>query len=520
VAFNSFSADLVAGDTNQVMDVFVRDRQAGTTERVSVSSAGLQANATSAFPAISPDGRYVAFSSLATNLAGAGPNGIAQVYLHDRLTGLTELVSVASDGAAANNGLLVPPSISSDGRLVVFISTATNLVSGDSNGTADIFVHDRLAGSTRRISIAGDGAQGNGMSDGFSITPDGRYAAFQSTSSNLVAGDTNNQRDIFVHDLRTGHTERVSTAGDGAQANGASSSPAISADGKWIADGSAATNLVDNDTNGLADVFIRERLIDAPGYPPVIHNLQVLQTPLRVGNKLSASADFTDADLNEPYTGEWDWGDGTTSAATIQGLAVSGEHIYTAAGLYPVKLTLFDLIDGSSSATSHFVVVYDPAAGYCSGRGWFSSPAGAVSAAPGLESTASFLFSYQYNPGTAIPEGNLQFQLLGSDLAFQGTGIAWLVIHGERLICQGSGTLNGSAGYRYLLSAIDGQALDLHAQDRLRVKIWNDATGDIIYDNEAGTTDDAAPTAAIMNGWVLINRENNEYFLPALMSWR
>ncbi len=263
IAFVSLATSLVAGDTNGATDVFVRDRQTGTTERVSVASGGTQSNAASLGSALSADGRLVAFQSDATNLVVGDTNGATDVFVRDRQTGMTARVSVASDGTQANN-VSSYPALSADGRFVAFQSDATNLVVGDTNGKTDVFVHDRQTGTTERVSVAsGGGTQGTGNSGGFfafpALSADGRLVAFQSDATNLVAGDTNGATDLFVHDRQTGTTERVSVASGGRQGNGFSAGPVLSADGRFVAFHSTATNLVAGDTNGATDVFVRDR---------------------------------------------------------------------------------------------------------------------------------------------------------------------------------------------------------------------------------------------------------------------
>ena len=262
VAFQSFASNLVSGDTNNTLDVFVHDRKTGRTTLVSVASDGTQGNGLSAHPSLSANGRYVAFASSASNLAeGGDTNGAEDVFVHDRKTGRTTLVSVASDGTQGN-GESAFPSISDTGRYVAFFSSASNLVSGDTNFTSDIFVHDRQTGQTTRVSVASDGTQANEGSGLLSISDTGRFVAFESIASNLVSTDTNNSQDIFVHDRKTGQTTRVTVASDGTQANGGSFDPypfSISANGRFVAFSSDATNLVSGDTNGVTDIFVHDR---------------------------------------------------------------------------------------------------------------------------------------------------------------------------------------------------------------------------------------------------------------------
>jgi Tol biopolymer transport system component len=259
VAFASDAANLLAADTNSARDVFLRDRLTGTTERVSVSSAGVQADNASEDCSVSADGRFVAFESIASNLIPDDTNAACDIFVRDRTAQTTERVSVSSTGAQANNNAWLGPSaISQDGRLVAFISLAGNLVSGDNNNRQDIFVRDRTAQTTQRVSVSSGGAQGNNDSGLFSISPDGRYVAFESLAANLVSGDTNGAWDVFLHDRTTGETERVSLSSAGEQGNSTSALPWVSAGGRFVAFESAATNLAPGDTNDAWDVFVRD----------------------------------------------------------------------------------------------------------------------------------------------------------------------------------------------------------------------------------------------------------------------
>ena len=181
------------------------DRQTGTTERVSVDSAGNEGNDLSAPGAISPDGRFVVLFSRATNLVPGDTNGSFDVFVRDLQAGTTERVSVANSGGQANSSSSVAGStvISADGRFVAFGSVATNLVTGDTNGSTDVFVRDRQAGTTQRVSVNSAGIQGNNLSDQPALSADGSLVFFQSASSNLVSGDTNDAYDVFMHELAT-----------------------------------------------------------------------------------------------------------------------------------------------------------------------------------------------------------------------------------------------------------------------------------------------------------------------------
>jgi Tol biopolymer transport system component len=287
VAFHSDAGNLVRGDTNGEVDVFIRDRNAGTTRRVSVSSAGRQANGASALPKVSGDGRFIAFYSTASNLVRRDTNGETDVFLHDRRTHRTARVNVSSSGAQANEDTSTSVAISANGRFVAFSSLASNLVGEDQDNGWDAFVHDRRTGTTELVSVSSDGAQVSRSSFAPSISAKGRFVAFDSSASRLVPGDTNWERDVFVHDRRTGRTERVSVSSTGEQGEAfhTSDGGSISADGRFVAFESIAPNLVPGDANEIYDIFVHDRetgrtrrvSVDSSGveanrgsYPPAI----------------------------------------------------------------------------------------------------------------------------------------------------------------------------------------------------------------------------------------------------------
>jgi Tol biopolymer transport system component len=361
VAFESLASNLAAGDTNDVSDIFVYDRQMGTTQRVSMTGGDTQSNGPSAQPDISADGRWIAFMSSASNLVPddtnqCGRENCSDIFVHDQQTGITERVSVASDGTQASGGWSETPTISADGRYVAYVSSARNLVSDDTNARPNVFVHDRQTGQTERASVASDGTPANDWSDWPSISSDGRFVAFGSDATNLAAENkggvfvrdrelsitewigegfaphispdgrwvaflardaasgwialflydrqtdssahvrpiaaaihgrpdngigfsadgrwiafravevdpmTDIQKaftDVFVLDRQTNTTMLVSVASDGALGNSGSGTPRLSADGRFVVFESNATNLVANDTNGMSDVFVHDRL--------------------------------------------------------------------------------------------------------------------------------------------------------------------------------------------------------------------------------------------------------------------
>lgn len=260
VAFSSSSDNLVPLDTNGATDVFVHDRQLGLTTLVSRASDGTLADADSSQPSISADGRYVAFETFAQNLDPSDANAWIDVYVHDRWTGTTLLVSRAI-GGGAGNGESTDPSISADGRRIAFESAASDLVPNDSNACYDVFVAELPAGSITRASVSSAREQGATDSIDAWISADGACVVFASAADNLVPGDGNGQFDVFVRVLGAGTTEAASVSSAGAFGDGPCAYASSSSDGRYVAFSSLASNLVAQDTNSANDVFIRDRLL-------------------------------------------------------------------------------------------------------------------------------------------------------------------------------------------------------------------------------------------------------------------
>ena len=265
VAYSSDASNLVPGDRNGALDVFLTRTVDRRTTRVSVGEIGESWDRSEA-SSIDADGRVVAFRSYAPNLVLDDWNGLADVFVHNRGSAWTERVNLSTVGAEAD-GATFRGMLSGNGRYVGFRSRADNLVPGDTNEALDVFVRDRVTGMTRRVSVASDGTEADAsgfdhgsraslfMSRPF-LSENGRYAAFTSRAPNLVEGDHNEKADVFVHDLWTGRTIRVSLTADRTEADGDSFVAGISADGRVVAFTSLADNLVRGDTNGRRDIFV------------------------------------------------------------------------------------------------------------------------------------------------------------------------------------------------------------------------------------------------------------------------
>jgi Ca2+-binding RTX toxin-like protein len=356
VAFQSYASNLVSGDTNDIEDIFVYDRELNTTKQVSVDDNGTQGNNSSYSPSISEDGLYVSFASYADNLVPGDTNNIRDIFVYDRELSTTERVSVGENGIQGNSyyfesGL---SSISEDGRYVSFSSSASNLVPGDTNDAEDIFVHDRELSTTELVSV---GEKSNYFESGLSsISEDGRYVSFSSFASNLVPGDTNDAKDIFVYDRKLKTTELVSVDENGTQGNSYSNFPSISGDGRYITFSSSASNLVPGDTNGVSDVFIVEN--------PFTKNPPAVET--EIPNQITNNIDTFSLDVSSNFQDTDDSGKLSFSATGLpEGLSISLEGMISgqtqANGVYSVAITAEDL---TASARDYFqLTVYESMTG-------------------------------------------------------------------------------------------------------------------------------------------------------------
>lgn len=271
VTFSSFANNLIEFDTNNTSDIFLRDRYKGKTTVVSVNNDGELGNMPSVYTSISNYGEYVAFVSVSTNLVPNDNNNVADVFVHDTTNSTTKLISVSSEGIQGNK-VSTLPSISGDGRFIAFVSDSDNLIKGDTNQRQDVFLYDVTTKETTLVSKSTTGIIGNSTSSDISISGNGRYVAFDSNSTNFFEFDSNNQPDVFVHDVHTGQTILISKSGQGIPGNNSSERPSISEDGRYVVFYSNATNLVENDINNHFDVFVHDRdvnnngIFDEPGH--------------------------------------------------------------------------------------------------------------------------------------------------------------------------------------------------------------------------------------------------------------
>ena len=232
------------------------------------------------------------------------------------------------------------------------------------------------------------------------------------------------------------------------------------------------------------------------GNPTALGSFTPLAGPVLIGTSVKMTIGFTGS---APGTAVWNWNDGTTSNGMIGNSTITGNHVYATPGVYTPTLTV-NSCGGSASASYEYVVIYDPNGGFITGSGWFNSPAGAYRPQPSLEGRVNFGFVSKYKKGTTVPNGRTEFLYRMGNLSFNSTAYEWLVISGAKGQYKGSGTINGTGNYGFILTAIDGGK----RPDRLRMKIWNKANNALVYDNQFGAGDTADPTTVINGGSIMI----------------
>lgn len=298
VAFSSRASNLVPDDTNAFENVYVADRESGELTLISRGIDG-PANGVSTFPRLSGDGRFVVFQSRADNLVEGDDNGTTDIFVYDRETETMQLVSRGLDGAPGN-GQSITPAISDDGRVIAFASRATNLIEQPTSGTFEqIYVADRESGAIELVSVGLNGLPGNAISFLPDLTADGSEVAFKSEAFNLVPNDTNGVPDVFVRTRDAGTTQRVSVDSFGNQGNGLSGGPGISADGRFVAFVSFASNFVPDDGNGFSDVYVYDR------FPPDRDQGEIARVTIAFNNSGEPNQGVPDFPVSISADGRW-----------------------------------------------------------------------------------------------------------------------------------------------------------------------------------------------------------------------
>jgi len=270
-------------------------------------------------------------------------------------------------------------------------------------------------------------------------------------------------------------------------------------------DGPSSYTIVVKTTDSFGLSTTDQATVVVENVAPAVGTITGPMNPVQINTAINTSVNFTDPGMLDTHTAVWDWGDNATSAGTVTETngsgSVTGNHAYTSAGVYTVKVTVTDDDGGfDTEVFQYYVVVYDPNGGFVTGGGWINSPLGAYTVDPLLTGKATFGFVSKYQKGSTIPTGNTEFQFHIANMNFKSTSYDWLVVSGAKAQFKGTGTINGTGNYGFLLSAIDG------APDKFRIKIWDKTTDEVVYDNQLGTEDSAGPTTTIQGGSIVVHK--------------
>jgi len=321
---------------------------------------------------------------------------------------------------------------------------------------------------------------------------EGSNLSLTGSASDVNAGDTLTN----TWSIAPGAGVDVGASCSFADANDLTTTVSCTDDGTW--DLTLTTN------DGVNPDVVATTTVTVDNVDPEITGITVSIAPVALGTPVSFSATYTDPGANDTHTASIDWGDGSTTAPAASGGSVADSHVYTAAGIYTICLTVTDDDLGSDTECAEdYVVVYDPNGGFVTGGGWITAAPGSFPADPSVSGPGRFGFVSKYHKGATVPVGNTEFQFQAGDLNFHSESYEWLVVAGTKAVYKGAGTVNGEAGYRFIVSAIDGGKT---GPDRFRIKIWNASTDVVVFDNQAGASDDASATNAITQGSIVIHK--------------
>ena len=396
--------------------------------------------------------------------------------------------AVTASGGGSGNPVtfssLTSTTCSVPGNAVVFLAAGTCTIAADQAGNSRYFP---ALQATQSMDVAEANAAPVADASGPYAGLEGDDLAFSGADSNDPDGDALS----FAWDF-----------GDGSVGSGIAPTHAYADNGSYV------VSLTVTDEHGLVSAPSSTTATIA-NVAPTITSLTLLTDPVPVGSTIVLAGTFTDPSTLDTHTATVDWDDDAGAVGVVvdaSARAVSSSRTFTEAGVYTVSLVVTDDDGGSATrvATS-YLVVFDPSAGFVTGGGWITSLAGSYSANPSLSGKASFGFVSRYKNGATTPSGNTEFQFHVASFEFSSSSYQWLVVAGAKAQFKGMGTVNGAGDYGFILSAVDGQE-NGGGVDKFRIKIWDVATGDVVYDNQMASADDAEASTALGGGSIVIHK--------------
>jgi len=521
--FIAYEANIQFSQPSQLYstsDIRLFDQQTNSSYLVSVNQSGNPADGANANPGISADGRYVVFDSNSANLVLNDTNNTTDIFVRDLQINTTQRINVSSTGNQANENSFINSThaISDDGRYVVFHSLATNLVPGVSppprppnwpsiaTGWEEAYVHDLQTGTTELVSLNVPftvDLSGQISTKVASISGNGRYVAFTSIGSNFYF-PSNPAQQIYVRDRQTGSVYLASINNSGELSDRGNFNLDINQDGNYVIFNSFAYNLVTPAITYNSQIYIHKFDLNAPLSAPIIGPISTNETVIATGNVINTTSSFTDANFWENHNSIWNWGDGITTSGTIREFGgigtVYGTHIYVNPGVYIINLTVSDTNNLSATQEFSYIAVYDPTPqSIFTGARKYISPVGAYYPNPNLTGQITFGIVAKYSGSNANANVNMDFK--AANMKFDSTQATFLVTANGKATLKGTGTINSAGIYNYLVTGIDSQQNNGQGLIRFQIK---DQTGLVVYDSQPGASDTINPITPI-TGHILVH---------------
>lgn len=495
IVYASTTPNIVPEVTSSQGDIYIYDRQIQTTRLVSSNSSGIQGNDFSRNPSISSNGRYVVFDSNSTNLVASNTNGVSEVFLKDTQTGITKIVSVDNLGNAANDRSYLPVmnSISGDGSLVLFNSRATNL--GVNTGRDLAYIHNIDAGTTEMVSLNNSGAfptdsSGNPAgSKAYAISANGRYIIIEGSYDKCVYPSF--PCGIFIRDIQTGNVfpATIDNSGNFLMSAAIDQVAALTADGSGLVYSVGQYPL-------NRQIYFHHFDFNSLHFPTVT-SLNTDNYLISLNSQINIASNFIDQDISDVHESLVDWGDGIINNGTVSenngSGVITGNHSYSATGVYVIKLFVKDSSGLVGSIMYQYISVFDSNTSLSGGRSYIN-PSSAI---PTTSGKIMFGINAKYD-NSGILNGDFKMNFKIENLDFVSTTLTSLTSSNNKAYLTGTGVFNGIGNYSFLITAIDGHSTG--GDDLIRIQIKDISTNAVVYDSQPGEGNTTDPITVVATG--------------------